>query len=155
MCSYVVYIILQLAHPPPLNILKLGAYRGIQECRNQFENDSSWWNCTFDWKRVDRKLPIFFNNTLPHGKNIFVYLCISGRGGGGGGGRGLGRRRETLKGNLSRGVRPRPSNPADRVKYKNRSFRLLVQDNRDHFMTVMIHFVFQKDGFFFSQIYGI
>ena len=63
-----VYIILQLALPPPLNILKLGAYRGIQECRNQFENDTSWWNCTFDWKRVDRKLPIFFNNTLPHGK---------------------------------------------------------------------------------------
>lgn len=66
------------------------------------------------------------------------------------GGEGLGRRRETLKGNLSRGVRPGPSNPADRVKYKNRTFRLLVQDKRDHFMTVMIHFVFQQDGFFFS-----
>lgn len=84
-----VYIILQLALPPPLNILKLGAYRGIQECRNQFENDSSWWNCTFDWKRVDRKLPIFFNNTLPHGKNIFVYLWYLWKGGKGweGGGR--------------------------------------------------------------------
>lgn len=66
------------------------------------------------------------------------------------GGAGLGRRRETLKGNLSRGVRPRPSNPADRVKHKNRTFRLLVQDKRDHFMTVMTHFVFQQDGFFFS-----
>ena len=72
--SYVVYIILQLAHPPPLNILKLGAHRGIQECRNQFEKDSSLWNCTFDWKRVDPELPIFFNNTLPHGKIIF-YTC--------------------------------------------------------------------------------
>lgn len=66
------------------------------------------------------------------------------------GGEGLGRRRETLKRNLSRGVRPGPSNPADRVKYKNRTFRLLVQDKRDHFMTVMIHFVFQQDGFFFQ-----
>lgn len=84
-----VYIILQLALPPPLNILKLGAYRGIQECRNQFENDSSWWNCTFDWKRVDRTLPIFINNTLPHGKNIFVYLWYLWKGGKGweGGGR--------------------------------------------------------------------
>ena len=139
-----VYIILQLAIPPPLNILKLGAYRGIQECRNQFENNSSWWNCTFDWKRVDRKLPIFFNNTLPHGKNIFAYLWYLWKG------ERAGKARETLKGNLSRGVRPRPSNPADRVKYKNRTFRLLVQDKRDHFMTVMIHFVFQQDGFFFS-----
>lgn len=86
----------------------------------------------------------FFSTTHFLMVRIFLYTCdISGRGGG------LGRRRETLKGNLSRGVRPRPSNPADRVKYKNRSFRLLVQDKRDHFMTVMIHFVFQQDGFFF------
>ena len=90
---------------------------------------------------------LFFSTTHFLMVRIFLYTCdISGRGGGGG----LGRRRETLKGNLSRGVRPRPSNPADRVKYKNRTFRLLVQDKRDHFMTVMIHFVFQQDGFFFS-----
>lgn len=87
----------------------------------------------------------FFSTTHFLMVRIFLYTCdISGRG------EGLGRRRETLKGNLSRGVRPRPSNPADRVKYKNRTFRLLVQDKRDHFMTVMIHFVFQQDGFFFQ-----
>lgn len=92
----------------------------------------------------------FFSTTHFLMVRIFLYTCdISGRG------EGLGRRRETLKGNLSRGLWPRPSNPADRVKYKNRSFRLLVQDKRDHFMTVMIHFVFQQDGFFFSQNYAI
>ena len=89
---------------------------------------------------------LFFSTTHFLMVGIFLYTCdISGRGGGR-----LGRRRETLKGNLSRGVRPRPSNPADRVKYRNRTFRLLVQDKRDHFMTVMIHFVFQQDGFFFQ-----
>lgn len=87
----------------------------------------------------------FFSTTHFLMVRIFLYTCdISGRG------EGLGRRRETLKGNLSRGLWPRPSNPADRVKYKNRTFRLLVQDKRDHFMTVMIHFVFQQDGFFFQ-----
>lgn len=87
----------------------------------------------------------FFSTTHFLMVRIFLHTCdISGRG------RGLGRRRETLKGNLSRGVRPRPSNPADRVKYKSRTFRIPVQGKRDHFMTVMIHFVFQQDGFFFQ-----
>lgn len=131
-----VYIILQVALPPPLNILKLGAYRGIQECRNQFENDSSWWNCTFDWKRVDRKLPIFFNNTLPHGKNIFVYLWYlwKGRKGWEGGGR---HSREIWVEVYGQGLQTLQT-------------VLNTKGKRDHFMTVMIHFVFQQDGFFFS-----
>jgi len=44
--------------------VKLGALRGIEECRNQF-NESSLWNCAFVNRFVDPELPIFVNATLP------------------------------------------------------------------------------------------
>ena len=62
----------QVGFPPPLSNFNLGAHRGLQECRNQFANDSLW-NCTFDWKHVDSELPVFVNSALPCGK--IVYIC--------------------------------------------------------------------------------
>ena len=58
---------LQLGYPPLRSIVKLGARRGIEECRKQF-NDSSLWNCAFVNQLVDPELPIFVNATLPFGK---------------------------------------------------------------------------------------
>jgi len=54
----------ELGYPPLRSIVKLGARRGIEECRKQF-NDSSLWNCAFVNQLVDPELPIFVNTTLP------------------------------------------------------------------------------------------
>ena len=58
------------SYPLLLGIVKEGAYRGLQECRNQFKNEI--WNCTLDDKHVLKELPIFVKTTLPYGKSLFL-----------------------------------------------------------------------------------